>query len=266
MTHHAPPPASPAPDAVLTALALPAQALADQRIPKTLLLEHGTPTSADKRLIEASVAELRWNAALRPDTVAIPAHDTATHAYPEVQVMTLTRRALKPDSAGATRLRELIHRAIPYPLLLLDADQESTWLSLAPKRRSQAQEGAVVLEHDLQAIPLAASPFLAPLLAQLPPSVRPFADLRDLYAHWQAALLSWQIAAMTGQFRLYPQPDPLRQPVQDYARLERELTALRRAAGREKSLARRAELTLKARAVAAQQEEVRQLLLNWPTG
>jgi hypothetical protein len=94
--------------------------------------------------------------------------------------------------------------------------------------------------------------------------VRPFADLYYLYAHWQAALMSWQAAAITGQFQLYPQPDPMRQPVHDYARLERELTALRRAAGREKSLARRAELNLKARAVAARQEEVRQLLINWP--
>lgn len=257
-------PNSPTPGEVLTALNLPLAALADQRIPKTLLLEHGTPTSADRRLIEAHVAELRWNAALRPDTVAIPAHDTAMHAYPEVQAMTLTRRDLKPDSAGAARLRELIHRAIPYPLLLLDTDGQGTWLSLAPKRRSQAQEGAVVLEHDLQAVPLLPGPFLAPLLAQLPPSVRPFADLRGLYAHWQAALLSWQAASITGQFRLYPQLDPLRQPVQDYAQLERELLAVRRTAGREKSLARRAELNLKARAVAAQQEEVRQLLLNWP--
>ena len=250
------------PAEVLTALHLPLTALADQRIPKKLLLENGTPTSADKRLIETHTAELRWDAVLRPDTVAIPAYQTDVHEYPELQAMTVTVRDLKLNSAKATRLRELIHRAIPYPLLLLETDGQETVLSLAPKRRSQAEHEAVVLESEVISAPVTTGKFLADFQQELPLENRPFAHLYDVYAHWQSALLSLLAAEITGQYHLSTQPEVLRQHLAEYNRLNREIASLRVAATREKALARRAELNVKVQALTKEQAQVKANLLS----
>ena len=60
-------------DVFINAFRLPAQALLSQRIPKKLLVEQGAPTAADKRLINNTVDELWWHAALKPSTVSVPA-------------------------------------------------------------------------------------------------------------------------------------------------------------------------------------------------
>ena len=58
---------------VLDALALPANAKVEQRIPKKLLVEQGAPTAADKRQIQDGIEELQWVAALKPTNIAVPA-------------------------------------------------------------------------------------------------------------------------------------------------------------------------------------------------
>lgn len=247
---------------VLGHLRLPAVAVTDQRIPKKLLLEHGTPTTADKRLIEAHVAELHWNAVLRPDTVALPAHSTATHEYSEVHVLTLTTRKLALPAAKATRLRELVHRAIPYPLMLLEQDGEQHGVSLAHKRRSQAVTDEVVLEDTVLFLPLAASPHRGAFVAQLALDVRAFADLRDLYLHWENAVLGLLAASITGRYQLAHDSATQRLRLRDHDRVEREITSLRNAAAREKALSRRADLNLKAQALAREKAELEQALLG----
>ena len=86
----------------------------DQRVPKKLLVEHGAPTAADKRQIKTASRNL-WVAALKPTTIGVPAFRD------DVARVSGNRRALVDLAAGcqAGRLIELIHRAIPYPVLLV---------------------------------------------------------------------------------------------------------------------------------------------------
>ncbi len=58
---------------LIDALRLPAPALVAHRIPKKMLVAQGAPTAADKRLINDTVDELWWHAALKPGTVGVPA-------------------------------------------------------------------------------------------------------------------------------------------------------------------------------------------------
>ena len=102
-------------DEMLAALDLPASSRVDQRVPKKLLLEHGAPTAADKRLINEGVEAVLWLAALKPTTIGVPEYRDDVREYLEIAVLRLTQRA----GAKATRLVELVHRAVPYPLLLL---------------------------------------------------------------------------------------------------------------------------------------------------
>src|SRR5690606_11051058 len=130
---------------VVAALDLPAVARVDQRVPKKLLIEHGAPTTADKRRINEGVDEVRWLAALKPATVGVPSFRDSAREYLEIAVLSVTFRPVSRPG----RLVELIHRAVPYPLILVAAVGDGLELSLAHKRWSQGEAGATVLDGAL---------------------------------------------------------------------------------------------------------------------
>ena len=120
---------------LMAALALPDGALVDRRVPKTLLVENGAPTARDKRRIREEVDDLRWLATLKPSTVGVAAYRDPEREYLEIAVLQLTLR----PGAPAGRITELVHRAVPYPVLLAtrqaDAPQLSTGTQALVSRR-----------------------------------------------------------------------------------------------------------------------------------
>jgi hypothetical protein len=131
--------------ALIDALALPSDARVDQRVPKKLLLEQGPPTAADKRQITGGIEEMSWIAALKPTNIGVPEYRDAVREYLEIAVLTVALRPLvgrtSVRSGGLKstlrpRLVELIHRAIPYPVVLVAEHGDAVGLSLAHKRWS----------------------------------------------------------------------------------------------------------------------------------
>src|SRR5882724_11995828 len=110
---------------LIMALDLPAASRVDQRVPKKLLLENGAPTAADRRSINEGIEELLWVAALKPTTIGVPVYRDDAREYLEIAVLRLTLRG----GTKATRLVELVHRAVPYPVLLLTEHSEQPGLS-----------------------------------------------------------------------------------------------------------------------------------------
>lgn len=231
---------------LIAALDLPANARVDRRVPKTLLLEHGAPTAADKRRIRDGIEEVQWVATLKPTTIGVPAFRDDAREYLEIAVLIVALRA----GAKADRLSELLHRAVPYPLfLLLDVGAGLT-LSLAHKRWSQGEAGATVLDGDLVAVavaPASSAQVTASFLEALSLSSQPRADLFKLYQGWIDAVLALLAAQLTGRFSLpgtLEQAAARREALRESARLETEITRLRAAATKEKQVSRRVELNL----------------------
>ena len=231
---------------LIAALALPADARVDQRVPKKLLLEQGAPTAADKRQIQDGIEELIWVAALKPTNIGVPAFRDEVREYLEIAVLTATLRA----AAKATRLTELIHRAIPYPVVLVTAQGDGVSLSLAHKRWSQGETGAVVIEDVHRTAPLRAdslAPNEAAFLASLALSRLPTRDLFALYQGWLDRVAALEAATITGAFAV-PDTDERAAAQRDalaaHARLQRDIARLRAQAQREKQLNRRVELNL----------------------
>lgn len=206
----------------LSALALPAQALVQQRVPKKHLLESGAPTAADKRIISDGIDELHWLAALKPATIGVPAFEDAERQYLEIAVLAASYRPV----AKVPRLRELIHRAIPYPVVLFGSDGV---LSLAQIRHSQNEAGKTVIDGEL----LAADP--SPIAPTLALTEQAATDLAILYRAWCNRLL------------------PLVRRQQRLA----EIDSLRREAEKEPQMARRVELNLRIKALLAEEANVR---------
>lgn len=230
--------------AATAALGLPADARVDQRVPKKLLVESGAPTAADKLRINDGIEELHWLAALKPATIGVPIFRDATREYLEIAVLALTLRA----GAKASRLAELIHRAIPYPVFLIQSQPGGLALSLAHLRWSQGQSGQTVLDGPLITATVdAATPATDAFLASLRVVIQPRQHLRALYQGWVERFEAYAAARLTGSFT--PAPDAAaaerrRAALAEHERLTREMTSLRARAGKETQLNRRVELNL----------------------
>lgn len=239
-------------DAAIVALDLPAAARVDRRVPKTLLLEHGAPTAADKRHINESIEQLQWVAALKPTTIGVAAHQDDAREYLEIAVL---RVALRAD-AKLPRLIELLHRAVPYPVLAVTEQGDCVNLSLAHKRWSQGEAGKTVLEGEPVAVdcPRDGDPHGPALVAALGLGRQPQASLLTLYQGWVDVLLALDAARLTGRFEI---PDVVerriarREALRDCARLEAEVARLRAAAAKEKQMSRRVELNLELKSAEA---------------
>ncbi|MEQ1792957.1 MAG: DUF4391 domain-containing protein [Nitrospira sp.] len=247
---------------VIDALVLPAEARVDQRVPKKLLTEHGAPTAADKRQILEGIEELMWVAALKPTNIAVPAFRDDVREYLEIAVLTATFRA----GSKPTRLIELIHRAIPYPVVLLSGEGNAVSLSLAHKRWSQGEGGAVVLE-DLRRTasfdPKKPAAEKALFISSLAISALPNRDLFALYQGWIDRVAALEAAQITGTFT---QPDSddralvLREGLDERTRLQRELATLRVQAKKERQMNRLVQLNLEIKRLEAKVAATEQML------
>jgi hypothetical protein len=244
---------------IIAALDLPATSRVDQRVPKKLLLENGAPTTGDKRHINEGVEELFWVAALKPTTIGVPEHRDETREYLEIAVL---RLALRPG-ARAGRLVDLVHRAVPYPVLLVTEQADRPSVSAAHKRWSQGEAGKTVLEGEVIAAEWKGGDDPArwqDFLGSLGLAHQPRTSLYALYQGWIDTLLALHAARVTGNFAVPASPDHAaarRDALQECARLETEITRIRSSAVKEKQLPRRVELNLELKRLQAAQAAAR---------
>lgn len=232
--------------AVINALALPAETRVEQRVPKKLLVENGAPTGSDKRQINDGIEEILWQAALKPANLGVPAYRDAVREYLEIAILTVTfRPAAKP-----ARLIELIHRAIPYPVLLVSNNGPTgTVVSVAHKRWSQGESGQVVIE-ELRATepfrPESPTAEETQFLARLSVGSLPQTNLFALYQSWLDSVLALEAAQITGAFRPVASENSaaLREQLDGRAQALRDLAVLRAQAEKETQLNRRVEINL----------------------
>ena len=262
---------------LIDALRLPASSRVDQRVPKKMLAEHGAPTAADRRLLTDGIEEMQWIAALKPGTVAIPEHHADGREYLEVAVLSVQVRATHGKPSQWLRLAELVHRAVPYPVLLIQAltpsaaatpeDSKPTQLtlSLAHKRAAQNEAGKVVLDGELVRSELGgpdtgAASVAGPLLQALTLDRQPHQDLMALYQGWMDCLTAAEAARLTGNFRLPSGPTAAaaqREALRACQRMEQEAARLRGLAAKERQIAKQVDLNLALQRLQADLNEAR---------
>jgi Domain of unknown function (DUF4391) len=249
-------------DAFLMALDLPTASRVDQRVPKKLLLENRAPTPADKRHINDGIEELLWLAALKPTTIGVPAYRDEAHDYLEIAVLRLTLRT----GAKVTRLVELVHRAIPYPVLLLTEQGAKPGVSAAHKRWSQGEAGKTVLEGEVIAVDWDArrdADWWFAFRDALALDRQPHATLYALYQGWIDTLLALNAARMTGVFAVARDAEHAaarRDALGECARLDAEIARLRTSAAKEKQMTRQVELNLELKRVESHLATARERL------
>lgn len=273
---------------LIDALRLPEGCRVDQRVPKKLLLENGAPTAADKRLITEAIEEIQWVAVLKPNTIGVPDYRDTLREYLEIAVLAVTvRGVVKP--ASHSRLAELVHRAVPYPVLLLLATPQtagqSLTLSLAHKRWAQNEAAKVVLDGSPISVtvsvtvsaplsevnaadashpdPAEAAQAESAFIQSLSVTRQPQVTLHALYQGWVDCVQALLAARLTGSYQTPTTPEQAakrRQALADCERLEAEVSRLRAQALREKQLARQVELNLTLKRVQAELAAARRQL------
>ena len=248
-------------DPIIAALALPNDALVELRVPKKLMLEQGAPTPADKRAIQDGIEELIWVAALKPTNIGVPVFRDAVREYLEIEVLALY---LRPE-AKVSRLVELVHRAIPYPVVLIARggppssvnygaasaeNAAAASFSVAHKRWSQGETGQIVIEDVCSTAPFrpdAPTTVEAAFLGRLALSGLLRGDLFATYQGWFDRIAALEAARITGTFVVpgaTEQGAALKDGLAEYTRIERELVGLRARAKKEKQVGRRVELNV----------------------
>lgn len=261
-------------DSLVTALGLPASCRVDQRVPKKMLIDHGAPTAADKRLLNDSIESVQWLAALKPHTIGVPVWQDDEREYLEIAVLAVTlRRPSAPTAptaptappASLARLTELLHRAVPYPmLLLLDAPHGLT-VSAAHKRWAHNEAGKVVLDGDVLAAALtgAAPGVHTDFLHAMALQRQPQAQLMALYQGWMACLLALQVAHHTGRFLCQNGRQPLldkREQLQKYEQMLLDAARLRSQAGKARQMAQQVELNLELQRLQVELQKTKESL------
>src|SRR6218665_142000 len=164
-------------DDLIRALGLPDSSRLNQRVPKKLLAEHGAATAADNRQIQDGVDEIVWLAALKPHLIGVSAYQDDSRHYLELAVLSMT---LKPG-AKPGRLAELLHRAVPYPVLLVTTSDAGLSLSLSHLRASQNEPDKNVLDGELLAVAVPEGGEEDAFLSAMSLARQPQADLFVLY-------------------------------------------------------------------------------------
>ena len=235
-----------APFDTLAALALPEGALVDRRVPKSLLIDNGAPTAADRRRIREGIEELRWVAALKATTIGVAEFRDGTREYLEIAVLNLILRS----GADSARLAELVHRAVPYPVLLIATQEHAPEISLAHKRWSQGEAGKTVIDGEIITsgdLDGRSDESTNAFGSSLALDQQPRATLHALYQGWIDTVEALNAAQITGEFTMPTSPTEATDrsaALRDYGQLETRIAELRLAAEKERQIARKVEINL----------------------
>ncbi|MCE1181031.1 MAG: DUF4391 domain-containing protein [Rhodocyclales bacterium] len=239
---------------LIAALGYPESAAVNQRIPKKMLIETGASTAADKRAITDGIDDIHWLAALKPGTVGIPAYQDEARDYLEIAILSIK---LRPE-AKASRIAELVHRAIPYPTFLMAHAQAGVSISLAHKRWAQNEAGKTVLDGDVLEVNLnfeACPDLIQQFVDAISLEMQPHLSLHALYQGWIDTLIALQTSFVTGVFTVSVSREHAvqrHQAMQDVKRLRADIEKLKSAVGKEKQLSRRVTMNLEIQVLQAQ--------------
>lgn len=248
---------------LIAALDIPGNCRVDQRVPKKLLVENGAPTASDKRQINDGIEEIQWLASLKPHTIGVPEYRDDVREYLEIAVLSVTLR----NDAKAGRLAELVHRAVPYPVVLLLNTEQSLTLSVAHKRWAQNEADKVVLDGGVVAVTLPGKPPASAIETTFMQAFglgrQPQTTLYALYQGWLDTLTALQAAQITGQFVVSATPEQAaarRVALHRCRDIDSQIASLRSSAAKENQLARQVAINLDIKTLQAEKSVVRALL------
>jgi hypothetical protein len=183
-------------------ISFPDSTILGSRVAKKLFLESDSITAADKKLIKDNVKNIYWAYTLKTSTCTIMPYKDDVREYLEIAILEV--ELVKPK--GYKRIAEIIHRMIPYPLLLgFSDDNDNIALSFAHKRFSQAEKGAYVSEQFYTTEWIKKSTlteFEKAFIDSLSLDKQKLHNFYTLYCSWQDCFIGYECGKISGEFKL----------------------------------------------------------------
>lgn len=186
--------------ALIDALAIPDSCLLDKPVFKKMFLDHAELDVTDRKALSEDVSRIRWLYTLKPDTINISPYQDNDREFLEIAVLAISLSS----PARVRRIASLMHRAIPYPLILIFEDGKKACISTADKRINQADKAKLVIEDrwltgwiDASAPNETQRDFLEALAFTMLPSTNFYA----LYEAYQALVIAIIAAERSGTFQ-----------------------------------------------------------------
>ena len=189
-------------------MAIPNSCYLGKRVYKKLFHENAKLSATDKKAFREDVDTITWQYTLKPSTIAIKPYADKEQEYIEIAVIQVDLKT----QHRTERIAEIIHRTIPYPLVLVFAYKSSFLLSLATKRFSQAQHRAIVADKFLATDwidPTSSTLVQAEFLSSLAVASLPHRNHRALYFALADRVIALACATRTGRFVLETGADRL---------------------------------------------------------
>jgi len=129
-------------DTLYIKMAIPEACQLGKRVFKKLFYQNARLGATDKKAFREDIDTITWQYTLKPSTIPIKAYEDDSRDYKEFAVLHVDLRTRRRTA----RIAQVIHRTIPYPLLIVFAYEKLRALSTAHKRLSMAEKGAIVAE------------------------------------------------------------------------------------------------------------------------
>lgn len=245
------------PEQLYAAMGIPTSCRLNKRIFKKLFHENSQLGATDKKAFKDDIDKVIWMFKLEPNSVSIPAFTDDEREYLEVAILQIDCKTQKRSG----RIAQIIHRAIPYPSVLVFSYESSVLISMAHKRFSQSEKGAIVADEffnsdwiDLRCPSVVQKSFLASLKL----SALSHTNLFAFYSALVDRMTSLDCARLTGSFSVdeNKQNDANRRKcLAKCHQLEAEINQLKTEIKREDQFNRRVELNVKIKGLEKQLRE-----------
>lgn len=242
-------------EACIECLKIPAHCYVAKKVYKKLFYDNAKLLTADKKAFQEHLDVVTWLYALKQDNTSFKAYVDEQREYAEVSILLVNLKQI----GTAERIVNLIHRAIPYPLLLICIHQDLVMFSIAPKRFSLAEKGIIVVEEvmnsgwiNLESLSSTELPFVRSLAID----AKIYLSFLDLYRGWEASFVALACSKHTGKLKIkHDTTHERKELLENCLALQGEIAYLRSAIKKETQMNKKVDLNTRINELKLQYQE-----------
>ncbi|MEC9290885.1 MAG: DUF4391 domain-containing protein [Pseudomonadota bacterium] len=245
----------------LNVLGIPEKCYLNKTLFKKLFQENADLDITDKKALKDDIDKIRWLYTLKPSTVNIEPFKDAEREYDEVAILQI-------DLTNATRMKRIssfVHKAIPYPIIIIFTHGDDIALSVADKRINQADKTKWVVEEGWLTEwfnPSKPNKVQQQFMAGLSLKNLSFVNFYAFYTDVKNLVISLNAAEQTGSYNVTKGSDAQSriEKLRELEKLEQEKSELQNKLKKEKQMGRQVDLTTHIKKIADQINGLKQEL------
>ena len=229
---------------------------------KKFFFDNAALTSVEKKILREDVDKIKWLHTLKPSTININVYHDKIREYPEIAVLLIELS----KNNRIKSLSGLIHKSIPYPLVVIFKYDNNLLLSIADKRINQGDVQKWVVEDILNTNwidPEFLSSIDKEFITSLSIKNLSTFDFFSLYQDIKKCFVSYLSALKTGKYNLGQNAvnnDTNIDILKELEKLEIEQTELKNKLKKEKQMGKRVDINTRIKGLSFKVEELKKIL------